>query len=66
MMSPKTLLLIALLLPAIGYAQTSQTYYFGEGQSTPQSHHASKTVHKQPHHHRTTRRSQHPDQYSHS
>ncbi|MBB3259042.1 hypothetical protein F4827_003916 [Paraburkholderia bannensis] len=66
MKSPKTLLLIALLLPAIDYAQASQTYYFGEGQSTPQSHHASKPTRKQAHRRHTSRHSPHPDQYSHS
>ncbi|WP_321884772.1 hypothetical protein [Paraburkholderia bannensis] len=66
MQSPKILLLIALLLPVIGHAQTSQTYYFGEGQSTPQSHHARKAARKQPHHHHNAQRSQHQSQNSHS
>ena len=35
------LLLIAVTLPAAGHAQTSQTYYFGEGQNTPQRGHAT-------------------------
>ncbi|WP_043283739.1 hypothetical protein [Paraburkholderia oxyphila] len=46
----KCLLLMALALSATGYAQTSQTYHFGEGQSgfgegqsTPQREHASST-----------------------
>jgi hypothetical protein len=46
--TPRHLLLIALLLPAIGHAQTSQTYYFGEGQSSLQSRHFNKPTRKQP------------------
>lgn len=61
----KTPLLIALLLPVIGHAQSSQTYYFGEGQSTPQSHHASKAARKQTHHHHTAQHSQHQSPNSH-
>lgn len=66
MQTSKPLLLIALLLPAIGHAQTSQTYYFGEGQSSPQSHHVNKPTRKPPHHHHTARRSPHQSPSTHS
>jgi hypothetical protein len=59
MPSLKTLLLIATLLPAIGYAEASQTFYFGEGQSRPQSHHASKHINKRSNHHHSSLNSQH-------
>lgn len=56
----KYLLLMALLLSAVGHAQTSQTYYFGEGQGTPQRGRA--TLHNQ---HPTKHHSAHLKQYSH-
>jgi outer membrane biosynthesis protein TonB len=39
----KFLLLIAVSLSATSHAQTSQTYYFGEGQNTPQRGHATSS-----------------------
>ncbi|AUT70827.1 hypothetical protein [Paraburkholderia hospita] len=56
----KCLLLMALSLSAVGHAQTSQKYYFGEGQSAPQSGRA--TSHNR---HHTKHHSPHKNQYSH-
>lgn len=72
----------ALLLSVSAYAQTSQTFTFGEGQSTPhaanarpsqgaQPQHAqapakAKPKHAATHHKRRTRHASNPDMYSHS
>jgi hypothetical protein len=68
----KCLLLVALLLSAAGHAQTSQAYYFGEGQSAPQRGRATsssplagaESTGRQHHRHHTTRHSSHQSQYS--
>ena len=68
----KCLLLVALLLSAAGHAQTSQTYYFGEGQGAPQRGRATssppragaESTRRPHHHHHTTRHSPHQNQYS--
>jgi hypothetical protein len=54
------MLLMALSLPAVGHLQTSQKYYFGEGQSTPQSGRA--TSHNR---HHTKQHLPYKNQYSH-
>ncbi|MGT2473200.1 hypothetical protein [Paraburkholderia terrae] len=59
----KYLLLMALTLSGVGHAQTSQTYYFGEGQGTPQSGGAtSSKLHYTKHH---SRHSPHRNRNSH-
>ncbi|AXF06254.1 hypothetical protein [Paraburkholderia hospita] len=59
----KYLLLMALSLSGVGHAQTSQTYYFGEGQGTPQSGGAtSRKLHHTKHH---SRHSPHQNRNSH-
>jgi hypothetical protein len=55
----KCLLLMALSLSAVGHAQTSQTYYFGEGKGTPQS--GGATSHNR---HHTKQHSAHHKHYS--
>ena len=68
----KCLLLVVLLLSAAGHAQTSQTYYFGEGQGAPQRGRATsspplagaESIGRQHRHHHMTRHSPHLNQYS--
>jgi hypothetical protein len=69
----KCLSLVALLLSAASHAQTSQTFYFGEGQGAPQRGRATSSPplagaepsrRQQHHHHHTTRHSPHQNQYS--
>ena len=68
----KFLLLAALLLSAAGHAQTSQTYYFGEGQGAPQRGRATsssplagaESTRRLHQHHHTTRHSPHQNPYS--
>lgn len=68
----KCLLLAALSLSATAYAQTSQTFHFGEGQSTPEPGHsthakprAKSTKHQSQHRRTTTPRSPQQNPYSH-
>jgi len=68
----------ALTLSAAAYAQTSQTFHFGEGQTAPQSgnahpahearpqHAQPKPKHKAAHHKHSPRRPSNQDMYSHS
>ncbi|QGZ64689.1 hypothetical protein [Paraburkholderia acidisoli] len=68
----KCLLLAALSLSATAYAQTSQTFHFGEGQSTPEPGHtthakprAKPAKHSSQHRHTTTTHSPQQNAYSH-
>jgi hypothetical protein len=67
----------AMLLSVSAYAQTSQTFTFGEGQSTPHTTNArpsqgtqpqpkAKPKHATTHHKRPSQHASNPDTYSHS
>ncbi|HEV3425499.1 MAG TPA: hypothetical protein VG105_17305 [Paraburkholderia sp.] len=62
--------LAALTLSATAYAQTSQTYHFGEGQSAPQGGNAQSKPkakkHKPTHHKHRAQHVSNQDMYSHS
>ncbi|TCG04923.1 hypothetical protein BZM27_37500 [Paraburkholderia steynii] len=59
----KCLLLMGLSLSAVGHAQTSQTYYFGEGQGAPRG--GRVTAHNRQHMKQHSHHSPHRNQYSH-